>query len=429
MARRLLFVAAALFIATLVVRASADDAVVRGLASFEDRALTGLGANGRSCADCHMPTDHFQLSPSSVEARFQRLQARRHGDTDADDPLFRPIDADDFRLHGDAANDFGTLRRQGLIRITMPLPANVKLLNGTTPTAETFVDVWRMVPSVNDVAITGPDFQNAWFREPNKTGGYQLDARIETLEQQALAAFKAHAQIAVDPDAQVLEDLAAFQRTLFTNNHVRKLAEAMHLGVDPLPDPDRGLSPLETEGKAVFVRACAQCHGGPAQTLSQPMPPTVVRYHDIGTQCPRQQDTVSPPRWVAAPCPADVANKVRRYEFTTATGAKIVRESSDPGRALLTGFVGGPPPQDDWQKFDMPGLRGIGNTAPYFHNNSAPNLEAVVDHYIEFFKRVQATAPPAPAPIPAILTTDFVHIDRPVKAEEREALLAYLRKL
>ena len=36
----------------------------------------------------------------------------------------------------------------------------------------------------------------------------------------------------------------------------------------------------------------------------------------------------------------------------------------------------------------MPGLRGISKTAPYFHNNSAATLEEVVDHYIEFFKRV-----------------------------------------
>ncbi len=38
----------------------------------------------------------------------------------------------------------------------------------------------------------------------------------------------------------------------------------------------------------------------------------------------------------------------------------------------------------------MPGLRGISKTAPYFHNNSAATLEEMVDHYIEFFKRVEA---------------------------------------
>ena len=70
------------------------------------------------------------------------------------------------------------------------------------------------------------------------------------------------------------------------------------------------------------------------------------------------------------------------------------RTSSDPGRALLTGFVGGPGPDDDWDKFDVPGLRGLRATAPYFHNNSAATLEDVVDHYVQFFKRIEALAAP-----------------------------------
>ena len=55
------------------------DAVVRGALAFVDRRLHGLGANGRSCADCHMPTDRFQLSPASAEAaRFRwAMMARR----------------------------------------------------------------------------------------------------------------------------------------------------------------------------------------------------------------------------------------------------------------------------------------------------------------------------------------------------------------
>ena len=82
---------------------------------------------------------------------------------------------------------------------------------------------------------------------------------------------------------------------------------------------------------------------------------------------------------------------------------------------------------DDWNKFDIHGLRGIRHTAPYFHNNSAATLEDVVDHYVEFFKRVQANA--APGVVPPIASTDGVNFDRPIKPEERAALLAYLRKL
>ena len=94
---------------------------------------------------------------------------------------------------------------------------------------------------------------------------------------------------------------------------------------------------------------------------------------------------------------------------------------------MLTGFVGGAPPTDDWNKFDVPGLRGIRKTAPYFHNNSAATLEEMVDHYVELFKRIQANQPPGV--FPPVVSTDGRTFDRPPRPEEREALLAYLRKL
>ena len=402
------------------------DAVIRGFRAFFDRRLHDLGANGRSCADCHMATDQFQLSPASAEARFRFLQWRRRWDPHADDPLFRPIDADDFRTNGDDASDFSNLRQNGLIRIVFTLPSNIRLIDPATNhvSSETFVDVWRMVPSVNDVALTGPDGANPWPRGPNNTGGYQLDARVTTLQEQALGALINHAQIQNVPPQQVLDDLASFQRVLFTNHRIRALSDAIRSGDVPLPEPDPPLSELEEQGKAVFGRACGHCHGGPGQSTTQA---PVRRFHDIATQCPRPVDTVTPARFTFAACPPRLVRNARTYEITLANGTKIRRTSPDPGRALLTGFVGGPPAADDWNKFDVPGLRGISKTAPYFHNNSATTLESVVDHYVEFFNFVKASAPPGV--VPPVASTDGVNFDRQPTPEERAALLAYLRKL
>jgi hypothetical protein len=36
--------------------------------------------NGRTCATCHRPEDNFALTPATVEARYQALQARRKTD-------------------------------------------------------------------------------------------------------------------------------------------------------------------------------------------------------------------------------------------------------------------------------------------------------------------------------------------------------------
>jgi cytochrome c peroxidase len=400
--------------------------VARGFQAFTDGRLEGLGANGRACSDCHTPTDHFQLSPADVEERYRILTLRRANDPNADDPLFRPLDADDFRVNGDHASDFSTLRQHALIRVTLPLPSNMSVIDPATnqPSTDRFADVWRMVPSVENVALTGPDFQDPWFRGPNTTGGYQLDARMETLQEQALGAFVNHAQMQGAPSQQMLDDIAAFERVLFTNPRVRTLADAVAAGAAELPDPDLPLTPLQAQGKVVFNRACTQCHGGPG--LSTPQSP-VLRYHDIATQCPRPVDTVTPARFNFTPCDPTISKNARTYEITMANGTKVRRTTDDPGRALLTGFVGGAANSDDWNKLDVPGLRGISRTAPYFHNNSAATLEDVVNHYIEFFKRVKANAPPGV--VPPVASTDGVHFDRAPTPAEVAALVAYLKVL
>ena len=400
--------------------------VALGRKAFHDPSLKDLGSNGRACADCHMPAgDAYQLSPLQAQARFDRLMAERVHNGNADDPLFRPIDADDFRVNGDSASDYSNLTKLGLIRITLPLPAGVKLIDPATnqPSNETFVDVWRAVPSLLNVRITGPDGGKPISSQgPGPTGGFQWDGRFSSLQEQALNAMLAHVQITSAPSMKLLDEIAAFEGTIFSSDSVRELADAIDAGTSPLPDPDPELTPLEQQGKTVFNRACGQCHGNNGSHPSQSTPieqvfatttPDVLpRYHKIRSTCPR------PVGFGFMPCSDQMMKNVRTYEVTDAHGTKTRITTSDPGRGLLTGNA------TDFGAFDVPQLRGIARTAPYFHNNSAATLEEVLDHYDAFFRFVSATVPTAP-----MLTTDGVHIDRPPKPEEREALLAYLRKL
>jgi len=420
------------------------DAVARGRVAFSDRRLVGLDGNGRACADCHMPSEAFQLSPAVARARFEALLARRAVNSNADDPLFRPVDADDFREHGDAANDFGNLVDNGLIRVTLELPPNVRLIDPATcatpdpvacqPTGETSVDLWRAVMPVNNVAITGPDdVAPVWPpaprvpimgidpNGPNRQGGYQHDARFGTLQEQARSALLAHAQVSVEPPTALLDDLAAFQRTLFSSPGVGALADAIAAGATSFPDPDPELSELEQRGKAVFVRSCAQCHGGTlhpsGSTPDAAIPrPIRARYHNIQTACPR------PTTDGFAPCPPRLARNARIYRITLANGTYQFVTTSDPGRLLLTGQPA------DLGVMDVTQLRGISRTAPYFHNNSAATLDEVLDQYEAFFRAVvRQTAPPN---LPAIVSSDGTAVDRGfIAPEERPALLAYLRKL
>ena len=414
-------------------------AVQRGNDAFHDRVLTGLGGNGRACSDCHMDSDSFQLSPADVEARFQAAST-----TGVDDPLFRPIDADDFDTLGASASDYSNLRQNGLIRIRMLLPANIKLVDPSSCSTDgvaapcdvsttyallpaTTTDVWRSVPSVFNVKLTGHDPQTrVWPRGPNPQGGYQFDGRVDTLQNQALGAFQNHAQVTTDPDAATVDDVAAYEETL-------------------LAAPEPALDDLETQGKVIFNRACGSCHNGPGMARPNPVPDGTELFGlaDVQTTCPPAADTASPPRWSFDPCPPALAKNERTYEISFAGGYKMRRTTSDPGRALLTGFVVsaylepddpaclhrpcGPAFTDDWQKFEVSPLHGISKTAPYFHNNSAATLEDVVKHYEELYKKLLANDPPSP--LPTILSTDGVHADRPNVESERAALVAYLMKL
>jgi cytochrome c5 len=321
------------------------------------------------------------------------------------------------------------------VRVTLPLPPNVTLLDPVTgqPTNETSTDLFRAVMPVMNVAITGPDgvvpiwppaprvpIPGVDPNGPNRQGGYQHDARFATLQEQARGALIAHAQVSVEPPSDMLDDLAAFQQTLFSSPGVERLAEAIASGSTPFPDPDPELTEIEQQGKAVFNRACATCHGGslhpsgstPEAAIVRP----IVRYHNIQTACPR------PATDGFLPCPPRLARNARTYRITLANGATQMFTTSDPGRLLLTGQIA------DLGVMDITQLRGISRTAPYFHNNSAATLEEVLDHYDAFFRRAARLNPPPN--LPPILSSNGFVVDRGfVTPEERPALLAYLRKL
>lgn len=75
-------------------------------------------------------------------------------------------------------------------------------------------------------------------------------------------------------------------------------------------------------------------------------------------------------------------NLPRTYIFNKGTPSETIVSSPDPGRALITGNVA------DIGAFKISQVRGIRDTAPYFHDNSAKTLEDVARHYTRFFSTV-----------------------------------------
>lgn len=408
------------------------------------------GSNGRSCASCHVPKDNFTLTPEHVATLLAR---------NPNDPLFNRIDADD--PNADTLT-FEHLKK-GLIRVGLTLPQNVDLIdeagNVTTP-PDRMIYVWRSVPSVADSVLTAP---------------YQLDGRERTLERQAQGAITSHSEAGAFP-SPVLRRIADFQRRVFTSDRSRRVA---HGAVGDVEDR-LVLNAEETRGRRVYQQVCEACHGGSNKT-------TIVDrvVHDTGFPALRPDGTViyrtDAPLPVLASQPTnefmnvatsfetylalidatshehfskDVGFPTFRFRFyKDASRRQVIAElppalpngdplgdipldendnpivgpnftlqafTTDPGRAAITGNP------YDFEAFDIPTLRGIAKTAPYFHDNSAKTLEEAInvynDHLLSRFPTLTINDAPPPDD-PGLGGVDAM------SEQQMKDLLAFLRRL
>ena len=189
--------------------------------------------------------------------------------------------------------------------------------------------------------------------------------------------------------------------------------EAFSLG-GPKPRLPLGRTASEKRGRTFFedvppdfsvtppdfkVGACAACHSGPLlnqtnEFLPVPVPP--------GSRF----QTVLVSEFNAAGNPVmDFVFHNQENDVLDGTPDGIIELSSpDPGRALITGRADDIAARprlgtfDHGNAFKISPLRGIRNTAPYFHDNSAKTLEDVLNHYEQFFLIVSDADGPGPQP-------------------------------
>jgi cytochrome c peroxidase len=385
------------------------------------------GTNGRSCATCHVLEEHTVLTPANVSARLA---------ANPDDPLFNRIDADDPL----AAEPTYEHLEKGLVRVVLDLPDNMDLIdlegNVVTPPERT-VEVWRGVPTVENTAITAP---------------YQYDGRRATLQEQAQGAITAHSEGGTVARKK-LDAIAEFQQAEFSSNRARSVAKQLAHGV-PVGEIERpeleldDLTPAQARGLEIYNLACEACHGGATTTQVVNREVHDLTFVQLKPDGNVLFDTsVQPPVPVLLPRPGDeflnigttnlsylgqvglfpvfnasVALPRYRYRFYT-DGTRTTKDvdlppipvtasgnpldffpaldengapifgpnflpqlfSTDPGRAAITGDP------HHFEAFDVPPLRGIANSAPYFHDNSAETLRDLVDIYSRFI--VQFFAP------------------------------------
>ncbi|MET0389805.1 MAG: cytochrome c peroxidase [Polyangiales bacterium] len=437
-------------------RAQAGDHAAAGRALFEQPLA---GTNGRTCATCHVLDEHTTLTPSHVERLRQ---------TQPSDPLFARIDADD----PSAAEPTYEHLSKGLVRVHLPLPDNMDVIDEegrvVTPPDRT-IFVWRGVPTVENVAYTAP---------------YQFDGRERDLPSQAQSAITAHSE-GPAISAEILQGLAAFELDVFSSWRARWVAERHAAGTPfdeiVLPEQWLPLSAAEQRGLEVFETACAGCHGnatthqitdravhdalffeldsdgyivhdvtpeGPVARLA-PRPDSeflnigfglLSGYGQLGI-VPMANSTVSLPRYryrfytdgtrcqqVTDLPPIHPSGSGAPFDPTTIldeNGAPLVGPSlanqwfsTDPGRAAITGNP------LDFEAFDVPQLRGIAHTAPYYHDNSAATLEEVVDNYSRFILPFPALG------LPPIFPPEVEGgAPESLSPDQKADLLAFLRRL
>jgi cytochrome c peroxidase len=389
---------------------SLDGSVLRdffeGRRLFEEETFRG---NGRTCLTCHS-RETGTVAPKDARARFL---------ADRNDPLFLHDGSDDN--DGDGFGDGRHVTRMltdATILMRINLHKNVELQG--KPWVRT-ITVRRGIPTTLNTPALDPVLM--------------LDGRQPTLQAQALGAITDHAQATRKVRQKELDLIASFQKTprFFSSPALLIFALTGHA-----PGLPQGRTESEKRGRVFFEDlppdfsvnppnfkpgACAACHSGPLlnqtnQFLPVPVPP--------GTRF--QSVLVS--EFNAAGNPVmDFVFRNQKNDLDPATNqdgkpdGNISVSSPDPGRALITGIA------DDFapplpgsiahvNAFKIPQLRGIRDTAPYFHDNSAKTLEDVAEHYRQFFLAVSDPDGPGPAG-PLIVLTD----------QDKKDIVAFLKLL
>jgi cytochrome c peroxidase len=313
-----------------------------------------FGGNGRTCLTCHSRKTGT-VSPQDAQDRFA---------ANPQDPLFLHDGSDDGN-----GNGVTRMLADATVLIDIPLPENVRLADSP----DRFVRLRRGIPTTLNTPALDPVLM--------------LDGRQATLELQAAGAIDAHAQ-STSPTLSQLELIKQFQLSdaFFSSNALRDWSKG-----GPRPSLPQGTTASEKRGRVFFEDVppnpaagfrpglCAHCHSGVLMNQTSEFAPlffgvpvrTGTRFQNVLVSLFNHAN-----------------NPVREFIFNEGTPAEAHILSPDPGRALITGVLDGETTFENTDAFKIPQLRGIRNTAPYFHDNSAKTLEDVAAHYTRFFRFV-----------------------------------------
>ena len=397
-----------------------------------------LGTNGRSCATCHQPPSALGLSVRNIRSRFAATQARDPLFAPIDGancPTAVPARTAASlweELSGPMRKAYSLLLARGTIR--MPLPWPPRNADGTVKPVEFTLQiapgddrpgcnldpvhglasgrasVYRRPPTVAQMNFKT---LRAAGSGPILPGSLMWDGREPSLEQQAINAVRGHAQGTLDPTPEQLAQIVDFQSKFFAAQLVHddagRLDQLGGLGGPinlqrRIPAPSAGIAFDEYNGWSQSSGAAASIARGQALFNTRIFTASNVDgFNDlpdvgnpsIATTCSTCHNLANSgadfllfaQRNIGVGGSGDLfggseaASDLPRFTLTCTPGVSLGFHGvstlivNDPGLALITGRCA------DIGRFTVPQLRGLAARAPYFHDGSAQDLNAVVDFY------------------------------------------------
>ena len=370
--------------------------------------FTALGSNGRACVTCHQPSNSMSVSTALLQQRWSSSQGK--------DPVFAAVDGSNCpNLPQAQMSSHSLLLNRGLFRIALPWPPVAS--DGTAITPDFQISVVNDPTGCNTSPTYGLNSASpaiSVYRRPRVAANVQYlatpngmalmaDGRELSLESQASGAALAHEEASAAPSADVLAQIAQFERQVFAAQNwdtnggsLNDPTQPVSLGVnnlaagtpgaDGVPDSADAFASWQNvaglpshqqdfhqsvvRGVSLFFSRQFQLSTGAMGTCStchQPGAPVSI---DVGTtNLPTAKNSPELPLFQII-CNSDAPpHPVLGSVFYT----------QDPGRALITGKcadAGSILPQQ---------FHGLATRAPYFSNGSAATLGELVDFYDQRF--------------------------------------------
>ena len=372
-----------------------------------------LGTNGRRCVTCHQPSEGWTVTPEGLKRRFE--------ETGGTDPIFRTNDgsnaptADVSTLQARRAA-YSMLLTKGLIRVGIGIPANSEFELIAVDDPYGFASAAELSLFRRPLPATNLKFLSTVMWDGRET--FPGQTIHFDLSSQANSATVGHAQGALLTNQQ-RENIVNFETALFTAQVLDNLAgpliargakggpvnlskQDFYIGINDLFGDSQTNAPFNPivfniydawkrlSGKGINAARAAVARGEELFNTKLIQIRDVSGINDeqafgkpavINGTCTTCHDSPNAgDHSVADPLNIGIADAARRtadmplYTLRNKTTGETA-QTTDPGRALLTGKW------KDVGRFKGPILRGLAARAPYFHNGSAKDLQAVIDFY------------------------------------------------